>query len=188
MKPSRFIDEIPDEAAEKHFRREHYRMGERREPFANFGGYEGRMEYGYSHSDSYGGSYGGAYGRKGYGGDIYRNDPYSGMSRSTEEKAYNAYNSFDNERVGRFGSLDPTPAGRRKKSSASGLASISGISKGNVKQKPEYGVGDRVQHVKFGIGTVAEIADEPKDYRITVDFDEMGRKVMYAGFAKLKKL
>lgn len=188
MKPSRFIDEIPDEAAEKHFRREHYRMGERREPFANFGGYEGRMEYGYSHSGSFGASYGAAYGRKGYGGDIYRNDPYSGMSRSTEEKAYNAYNSFDNERVGRFGSLDTTPAGRRKKSSALGLASISGISKGNVKQKPEYGVGDRVQHVKFGIGTVAEIADEPKDYRITVDFDEMGRKVMYAGFAKLKKL
>ena len=188
MKPSRFIDEIPDEDAEKHFRREHYRTGERREPFANFGGYEGRMEYGYAHSAGYGGPGGGAYGKKGYGGDIYRNDPYSGMSCSTEGKVYSGCNSFDNERVGRFGSLDPTPAGKRKKNGASGIASISGISKGNVKQKPEYVVGDRVQHVKFGIGTVAEIADEPKDYKITVDFDEMGRKVMYAGFAKLKKL
>ena len=43
-------------------------------------------------------------------------------------------------------------------------------------------------HAKFGIGTVAELKDEPKDYRVSVDFDEDGRKVMYATFAKLKKV
>ena len=50
MKPSRFVDEIPDDAAEKKFRREHFRHGEQRESFSGFGGYEGRIEYGLKNS------------------------------------------------------------------------------------------------------------------------------------------
>ena len=51
-----------------------------------------------------------------------------------------------------------------------------------------YGVGDRVRHMKYGEGTVAEIEQKPKDYQVTVDFDQAGRKIMYAGFAKLSKI
>ncbi len=51
-----------------------------------------------------------------------------------------------------------------------------------------YGVGDRVLHVKFGEGTVADITEQKKDFEVTVDFDRAGRKRMYATFAKLKKL
>lgn len=51
-----------------------------------------------------------------------------------------------------------------------------------------YGVGDRVLHQKYGEGTVAEINPGTKDYQVTVDFDGAGRKIMYAGFAKLKKV
>ena len=52
----------------------------------------------------------------------------------------------------------------------------------------EYGVGDRVSHSKYGEGTVLEIKPGPKDYQVTVAFDGAGQKIMYAGFAKLKKL
>ena len=70
------------------------------------------------------------------------------------------------------------------------LNSIAGISKGitSAKNGLEYGVGDRVQHIKFGAGTVKGIQEEPRDYKVTVEFDNSGQKIMYASFAKLKKI
>ena len=52
----------------------------------------------------------------------------------------------------------------------------------------EYGIGDRVRHIKFGDGTVADITEGGRDYEVAVDFDNFGRKKMFASFAKLKKL
>lgn len=52
----------------------------------------------------------------------------------------------------------------------------------------EYGVGDRVRHIKFGDGTVIDIKSGGRDYEVTVEFDEAGTKKMFASFAKLKKL
>ena len=54
--------------------------------------------------------------------------------------------------------------------------------------KPDYEVGDRVSHVKFGEGVVLSLVEGAKDYQVSVDFDNFGKKVMYAGFAKLKKI
>lgn len=51
-----------------------------------------------------------------------------------------------------------------------------------------YGVGDRVSHIKYGLGTVTAIEKGPRDYQVTVQFDSAGQKVMYAAFAKLKKV
>lgn len=51
-----------------------------------------------------------------------------------------------------------------------------------------YGVGDRVQHIKFGEGTVTNIVSGGRDYEVTVDFDTAGTKKMFAMFAKLKKI
>ena len=51
-----------------------------------------------------------------------------------------------------------------------------------------YGVGDTVRHIKFGTGTVTSIVDGGKDYEVTVDFDKVGIKKMFASFAKLKKV
>ena len=48
--------------------------------------------------------------------------------------------------------------------------------------------GDRVRHIKYGEGTVQKIEDGPRDYQVTVDFDMAGVKIMYAAFAKLKKI
>ena len=53
--------------------------------------------------------------------------------------------------------------------------------------KLEYGVGDRVKHIKFGAGTVENIVEGGKDYEVTVKFDRAGVKKMFAAFAKLKR-
>ena len=52
----------------------------------------------------------------------------------------------------------------------------------------DYAVGDRVKHIKFGEGTVADIVHGGKDFEVSVDFDRVGRKKMFASFAKLKKV
>ena len=52
----------------------------------------------------------------------------------------------------------------------------------------EYGIGDRVRHMKFGEGTVQDIIEGGRDYEVTVDFDGPGTKKMFASFAKLKKV
>ena len=51
-----------------------------------------------------------------------------------------------------------------------------------------YGNGDRVKHMKFGEGTVTQIVEGGRDYEVTVDFDRVGIKKMFASFAKLKKV
>ena len=51
-----------------------------------------------------------------------------------------------------------------------------------------YQVGDRVRHIKFGDGEVMAIVSGGRDYEVTVDFDKVGTKKMFASFAKLKKL
>lgn len=66
-----------------------------------------------------------------------------------------------------------------------------GISKGvgNVSiGKPDYDIGDRVKHVKYGEGFVLDIEPGPRDYKVTVDFDDAGQKIMYAAFAKLVRI
>lgn len=52
----------------------------------------------------------------------------------------------------------------------------------------DYGVGDRVRHVKFGTGIVQEVVNGGKDYEVTVEFETYGIKRMFASFAKLEKV
>ncbi|MBR0380864.1 MAG: UvrD-helicase domain-containing protein [Eubacterium sp.] len=53
---------------------------------------------------------------------------------------------------------------------------------------PDYSSGDRVRHIKFGEGTVLEIRQGGRDYEVTVDFDRVGKKRMFASFAKLRRV
>ena len=71
------------------------------------------------------------------------------------------------------------------------LNQIAGISKGTANLSDtsiDYTVGDRVKHIKYGEGTVLNLQREPRDYKVTVEFDTAGQKIMYASFAKLKKV
>ncbi len=52
----------------------------------------------------------------------------------------------------------------------------------------DYTVGDTVKHIKFGIGVVTAIVEGGRDYEVTVNFDKVGVKKMFASFAKLKKV
>lgn len=51
----------------------------------------------------------------------------------------------------------------------------------------DYEIGDRVKHIKFGVGTVKNIVEGGRDYEVTVEFDRAGVKKMFASFAKLVK-
>lgn len=81
----------------------------------------------------------------------------------------------------------PDPA---KKPFIARPAGLDSLSKGApVIGKPGYDVGDRVQHVKYGEGTVLAIEKGPRDYKVTVKFDtEEKQRIMYAAFAKLVKI
>ena len=51
-----------------------------------------------------------------------------------------------------------------------------------------YNIGDRVRHIKFGVGSVTDIREGGRDYEVTVNFDRVGVKKMFASFAKLTKV
>ena len=71
------------------------------------------------------------------------------------------------------------------------LNRVAGIKRGSDLEKDtilDYGVGDRVRHMKYGEGTVLNLSREPRDYKVTVNFDNAGQKIMYASFAKLKRV
>ena len=55
-------------------------------------------------------------------------------------------------------------------------------------EKLSYDVGDRVKHMKFGEGLVIAITEGGRDYEVTVQFDQVGVKKMFASFAKLQKM
>lgn len=68
---------------------------------------------------------------------------------------------------------------------------VAGISKGTQGIQdyvPEFEVGDRVFHTKFGEGQVKVMERVNKDYKVTVDFEQYGTRIMYASFAKLKRV
>ena len=71
------------------------------------------------------------------------------------------------------------------------LKGLNGLSKGSQMAAGgalDYQVGDRVSHMKYGAGTVRAMEQGPRDTQVTVEFDQAGQRVMYAAFAKLKKL
>ncbi|MBQ9141852.1 MAG: DNA helicase PcrA [Lachnospiraceae bacterium] len=72
------------------------------------------------------------------------------------------------------------------------LNRVAGINKGTAALESDtvldYEIGDRVRHIKYGEGIVLAIEREPRDYKVTVNFDKAGQKIMYASFAKLKRV
>lgn len=88
--------------------------------------------------------------------------------------------------------------GRTQSSRSSGLSSSrSGMENGSRVAAPapsassgsiDYKVGDRVRHFRFGDGKVLKMEPGPKDTKVTVEFDNGDTKIMYALFAKLKKI
>ncbi|MBO5426193.1 MAG: DNA helicase PcrA [Lachnospiraceae bacterium] len=59
---------------------------------------------------------------------------------------------------------------------------------GELSSASNYEVGDTVKHLKFGKGTVTAVVPAGSDQEITVDFERVGEKKMFASLVKMKKL
>ena len=62
-----------------------------------------------------------------------------------------------------------------------------GSSNSSASGNADYGVGDTVEHMKFGTGTVTAMNDIGGDYEVTVEFEDFGPRKLKASFAKLEK-
>ena len=93
------------------------------------------------------------------------------------------------DRVSRdAGMRTPVSTYRRNPVSGQSMQARAFSSANTQKVSLDYGVGDRVSHMKFGTGTVMAVVEGGRDYEVTVNFDTAGTKKMFATFAKLKKI
>lgn len=53
---------------------------------------------------------------------------------------------------------------------------------------PDYQVGDRVSHTKFGQGIVRSLTKLTNDYEVVIEFDGFGQRKLRSSFAKLTKI
>ena len=116
-----------------------------------------------------------------------------GYRRSGQTTAYQSRFGKDADTI--FDKPKPKAVVRPKRTASEVqpfLAKAAGPSAGLVRPSGEqnlgYVAGDRVRHMRYGEGTVLKIEPGPRDAQVTVMFDEAGQKIMYAGFAKLRKI
>jgi DNA helicase-2/ATP-dependent DNA helicase PcrA len=162
---SRFVAEIPEELFDSEVPSNRY---EDDHPFDR--DYSDR-------GDRYGSSYGGStYGSiSSYGGSAYSGSAYAGSKAQ------------DNGRTARprlkaVYKKPSTDDAKKPYIAKAGGKGLSSLSKGmpSAPSAPDYGPGDRVRHTKYGEGTVKAVEAGPRDYKVTVQFDEYGQKIMYA--------
>ena len=108
----------------------------------------------------------------------------------TKSYSDNSYEREERSSAG-YGSAFSTSGPSRVASAKPFLAKADAMTKGKDLVKADgldYKEGDRVKHIKFGVGTVLSIVDGGRDFEVTVDFDRCGVKKMFAAFAKLQKV
>lgn len=174
-KPSRFVEEIPPFLLDS----------SRLEPRLSFGGGRGefsgqdfddsRLPWGKKKTGGFGSLGSDAYGTGEFRAGGSSAEGMGNLSWGKKPAAFSSFSPQANAYASKGGTLGSKPAFGKAFTveKASGLA---------------YKTGDRVRHIKFGDGTVAEIKDGGKDYEVTVVFDRAGVKKMFASFAKLQKI
>lgn len=116
---------------------------------------------------------------------------------STSNRSYISKNSFENSPIrsatpqspgkainGTIFDKKPYQQSSYQPYAAAPLKQFTGSNLGTL----DYGVGDLVRHIKFGVGTVTAITQGGRDYEVTVDFPDAGVKKMLSSFAKLTKV
>ncbi len=169
--------------------------------------YDDYDDYGDDYGSSYGGRSYGAYSR-GYKSDYEGGSSYGGYKRNSDaDSSYGGFKRLADEsdsyggykrsaeidvsqpyRPRAFSSARKTP--EEEKPFISQAAALSSLKKGSEMSGSggKLKAGDRVKHIKFGEGTVISVVKEPRDDKVTVQFDKAGQKVMYASFAKLQTI
>lgn len=142
-----------------------------------------RKSSGYSDNSS---GYSG-YSRSGYG-DSGSSSGYSGFKRAADTSSESSYSGFSRPKA----YYTPKKTPDEEKPFIAKAQAFSNLTKGsdlvNASAGDDLKKGDRVRHIKFGDGTIVNIVKEPRDSKVTVQFDTAGQKIMYASFAKLKKI
>lgn len=165
----------------------------KKKPYDMVSAYSGRNSYGQSRGQGYEGAQ--EYGNRGRAG--------SDLSDDVFDKSRPVQTSRGAETVGSAGGYravtKPKAVVKPKETKAevkpfiakgTAMFGAKGITKGVQApgEKPDYDIGDRVSHIKFGEGTVKNLEKGAKDYQVTVEFDQYGQKILFAAFAKLQKL
>ena len=204
-RPSRFLSELPREITKKSIAggSSWSDRNSMRGSAGRYGGSYNSGSYG-SNSAGRGNSYGsGSYGNRSAGrGGSYGSGSYGDSSSGRGD--YYTSGGYGNRSAGRSDSFgydsDSSSYGSSRKPAGSASSGNVGGSYRSPYTKPAtpapvaasasalgYGVGDRVKHIKFGIGTVRSITAGTHDYEVTVEF-AAGVKQMLASFAKLVKV
>ena len=121
--------------------------------------------------------------RRGFGGDSYSDDyGFGGSSYS---------GGFGGGSYSRPKAPTPRRDVKPEEKPYAAIKTLGALQKGSAALsagKADYGVGDRVRHIKFGEGTVKEMENRDGSTYVTVEFDTAGQRVLSAAFAKLTKL
>jgi DNA helicase-2/ATP-dependent DNA helicase PcrA len=76
--------------------------------------------------------------------------------------------------------MDPARAGMRS-------VGVRQADAGATLGECQYSVGQRVEHPKFGVGTIQRIDALATDHKLVIEFDSYGSKTLLANYAKLTK-
>ncbi|MCC7529403.1 MAG: UvrD-helicase domain-containing protein [Candidatus Melainabacteria bacterium] len=137
------------------------------------------------------------------GGNSYGNN-YGGNSRPTNYGAsgnsrpnnYGSGNNYDraassfggNRNAGGSSQPPAKPRAMRVDPNAAAPAKTAHLQQVNAPVSFErLNVGDKVQHAKFGVGTVVQVIGDQDKELYNVEFDEAGRRLLDPRFAKLTK-
>lgn len=166
--PSRFIDEIDASLIE----------GGEETPESSFGG--GRSSYGvYGSSSRYGsdGGYGGRMpwdrDRSGYGRDYQNSKPVASQFMADPKPGFKSVRA-----VNAVHRIMGDTASSSSVASAGSSASIASSAAGSLCE------GCRIEHQRFGIGTVLKIEGTGENTKATVEFQNAGTKQLLLKFAK----
>lgn len=173
---SEFIEEIPESLIwDRRTRERNEYIRERTSDYGweqpSFGGSRGRERYERSYGgrsygrDSYGDD---GYGRSSYGRDSYGRDRY-GSGRSGGRSSYGSGSSYGSSSSQSSGSRTPRYVDKET------LQKMRSEQEGS-----DIRIGTRLRHNTFGEGIVQDIAGD----RVTVEFEEVGQKILLWTFAR----
>lgn len=173
--PSRFIDEIDASLIE----------GGEEAPESSFGG--GRSSYGgYGSSSRYGseGGYGGRMpwdrDRSGYGRDYQNSKPVASQFMADPKPGFKSVRAVN--AVHRI--MGDTASSSSVASSSSSVASAGSSAFNASSAAGSLSEGCRIEHQRFGIGTVLKIEGTGENTKATVEFQNAGTKQLLLKFAK----
>ncbi len=162
--PSRFVDEMPEEVEKRLLY----------QPKRNRDVDDGDFSFRTESRERLSGSFFAGFGGNAFGGTFPGGSGISGGAAAFSYGAGRQKSSLGAKGSRKSGS--GIPAYLKKGAEMPALTSL------------DYAEGDRVKHVKFGVGTVSKIEEDKKDFRVTVQFDSCGQKKIYARFAKLERI